>query len=445
MTYAPFNPITKEAGAPAWPGGVGLPPQIADLQRENGALTQELLRCQEQLRLVFDITEKIEALPDADTIQRALLRHVAKMLRAASIFVDQGCACSAAGDFETPGPRLTIDAGRLRRELAHEINLVRQTQRTRAAAGEGPSRLGVPATHVLLGVLRQVEAEAAVIIAVRSPAEPGFDAGDVLATESVLAYGGHVLANTVMVRHLQQTAVETVRALANAIDAKDEYTCGHSERVGWLARLTGAALGLPTGQLQVLEWAGILHDVGKIGVSDHILHKPGKLTELERVEMRRHARMSYEVLKPVARLGPVLEATLYHHENWDGTGYPAGLRERRIPLFARIIRVVDMFDALTSTRAYRRGFEIPQALQVLRSQAGRGTDPHLTDVFIEAFARYVRERPGDFHERFAHIAVQAEAPQFPILARLPTGGDERPAPPGVWMRQPFLSSEVTVQ
>ncbi|MBK8915620.1 MAG: HD-GYP domain-containing protein [Phycisphaerales bacterium] len=224
----------------------------------------------------------------------------------------------------------------------------------------------------------------------------------------MLGYGGHILSNVLMVRHLQQTALETVRALANAIDAKDNYTHGHSERVGWLARMVGQALGMPNRQLQILEWAGLLHDVGKIGIPERILNKPGRLTTEEFDEMKRHPRLSYEVLRPVASLAPVLEGVLYHHENHDGSGYPTGLAGDAIPLIARIIHVVDIFDALTSSRSYRKGFTIARAFEILRTDSGRVTDPLVTERFLTAFERYRAERPADFLERFAHIAAEAD-------------------------------------
>lgn len=395
-------------------------------RRENEALGLELLRCYEQLNLVFDITENIATLHDPATIERALLRRFGEMLGAGAMFVDQGECCQPIEALEGVGQPVVVDAADLRTCLAHDIDLVRRTHRARVARAVDFPRQGGRCPHMLLAPLRQLDAETAVVIVLRQAGEPCFDSGDVLAAESVLGYGGHILANVVMVRHLQQTAVETVRALANAIDAKDNYTCGHSERVGWLARLTGTALGLPDPQMQVLEWAGILHDVGKIGISDRILKKPGRLSPREYEEMKRHPRCGYEVLKPVARLGPALDAVLCHHENWDGTGYPQGRRGEEIPLFARIIRVVDMFDALTSTRSYRQGYSMPQAIEMLEREAGRGTDPRVTTVFLDAFRQYVKMDRRDFERRFAHAeGVQELIRHLGVPARV--GVEEEPA------------------
>ncbi|MBI3758752.1 MAG: HD domain-containing protein, partial [Deltaproteobacteria bacterium] len=119
-------------------------------------------------------------------------------------------------------------------------------------------------------------------------------------------------------------ALETVCLLANVMEARDPYVAGHSRRVAYLARLVGEALQWPREQVDMLEWAGLLHDVGKIGTPERILQKPERLDEAELREVRRHPRLSFDLLKPVTGLGPVLKSVLHHHENHDGSGYPDG-------------------------------------------------------------------------------------------------------------------------
>ena len=372
------------------------------------------MRCYEQLNLVFEITEHIATLQDPEAIQRRLLQRFGTAIGAGAVYLDQDGRCVPIALPDGPTCGVHLAAEQIQACLAKEIELVRQTQRAQVPTCDESVRQALDGAHVLVLPLRQQNAETGVIVVLRDRAKPVFDSGDMLASESVLGYGGQVVSNLLMVRDLERMAFETVRALANAIDAKDNYTCGHSERVGWLARQTGAALGLPDAKLDLLEWAGILHDVGKIGISEEILNKPGKLTAAEYEEMKRHPHMSYEVLKPVARLGPVLDGVLFHHENWDGSGYPNGLRGEQIPLSARIIRIVDVFDALTSTRSYRQGFSIERAFAILREEIGRGTDPHVTGVFIELFQRYVAEEPAEFQQRFSHIAMEpSEQPTAP--------------------------------
>jgi HD-GYP domain-containing protein (c-di-GMP phosphodiesterase class II) len=377
--------------------------RLDQLHEENDALGRELLRCYEQLNLVFEITENIAKLQDPEHIQHSLLQRFGSVIGAGALFVDLGGECMVIEPRAGSEWLEHLRPEEIHTLLAKEIALVRTSQRAMVPNCDEAQRQALGGAHVLVVPLRQQDADPAVVIVLRPAGEPDFDSSDMLASESVLGYGGQVLSNVMMVRNLEQTAFETVLALANAIDAKDNYTCGHSERVGWLARQTGAALGLPEPDLKLLEWAGILHDVGKIGVAEEILNKPGKLTSEEFEEMKRHPHMSYEVLKPVARLGPVLSGVLHHHENWDGSGYPHGLSGEQIPLSARIIRIVDTFDALTSTRSYRRGFPVDCAVKILREEAGHGTDPTVTEVFIKLFERYAREQQDDFRQRFPHI------------------------------------------
>lgn len=380
--------------------------EVSRLMEENESLGRELLRCYEQMSLLFEMTESIAHIGDAATIQAVLIRRYASMLNVGALLFDDGHRCEVIDDYESLGRPLPALAAELRRLLSQEIARVRETRRACICRIDSPSApIELRGAHAMLTALHQFQSQPGVLIALRHNADPPFDTGERLAAESILGYGGHILTNVRMLRQVQQMAMETVRALANAIDAKDNYTRGHSERVGWLAKFLGRALGLPQPDLQVLEWAGLLHDVGKIGVSEQILNKPGVLSPEEMAEMQRHPRLSYEVLKPIASLEAVLPGVLYHHENYDGTGYPERIRGEEIPLMARILHVVDIFDALTSTRSYRTQYGVDHALEILAEGAGTVTDPHITDVFIRAFRQYMRDSQADYHQRFAHVAL----------------------------------------
>ncbi|HEV7301224.1 MAG TPA: HD-GYP domain-containing protein [Tepidisphaeraceae bacterium] len=174
----------------------------------------------------------------------------------------------------------------------------------------------------------------------------------------------------------------TVRALSASIDAKDPYTCGHSERVGLLAGMVGTALGLPPNEVEDLRVAGLLHDVGKIGVPEAVLTKPGKLTDEEFAQIKRHPVVSHAILKGIPGVEALLPAVLHHHESWSGTGYPHKLAGEQIPLAARVLAVCDTFDAMSSTRSYRRRLERAQVLDELRNQAGRQFWPDAVHAFL---------------------------------------------------------------
>jgi putative nucleotidyltransferase with HDIG domain len=181
---------------------------------------------------------------------------------------------------------------------------------------------------------------------------------------------------------LELTYDRTLAALTTALDARDRETEGHSVRVSQLAVELGKALGLTPQQLKALERGSLLHDIGKIGISDTILHKPGPLTPEEWASMRQHPDIGARIVEDIPFLQETLHVIRYHQERWDGSGYPVGLSGKDIPLLARIFAVVDAFDALTSNRPYRQKITPEEALAYLRAQAGILFDPEIVAVFV---------------------------------------------------------------
>lgn len=181
---------------------------------------------------------------------------------------------------------------------------------------------------------------------------------------------------------LQSLFLSTVSALANSIDARDPYTKGHSERVTAYAVMIAEGLDLGADELERLRYAGLLHDIGKIRIRDHILHKPGRLTDLEFTEMKKHPEYGVEIMQPVNAFKHILPAMLHHHERYDGRGYPHGLAGEDIPLTARILCVADCFDAMTSDRPYRKGMPVAEAVSELYNNKTTQFDPQLVDIFL---------------------------------------------------------------
>jgi len=184
-------------------------------------------------------------------------------------------------------------------------------------------------------------------------------------------------------RELELTYDRTLIALTTALDARDRETEGHSVRVSQLAVELGKTLGLSPQQLKALERGSLLHDIGKIGISDTILHKPGPLTPEEWASMRQHPDIGARIVEDIPFLQETLHVIRYHQERWDGSGYPVGLSGKDIPLLARIFAVVDAFDALTSNRPYRQKITPEEALAYLRAQAGILFDPEIVNVFAQ--------------------------------------------------------------
>ena len=198
----------------------------------------------------------------------------------------------------------------------------------------------------------------------------------------------------------------TLKALTAALETRDSETHGHSERVVSYSLRLGREYGLNSEQMKALEFGSLLHDIGKIGVPDSILRKPAKLTEEEWVRMREHPLHGQQILRGIEFLQGAARVVAQHHEKWDGTGYPLGLRSEEIDINARIFAVADAFDAITSDRVYRRGKSYEAAAQELDDWAGRQFDPKV----VEAFHRVPKEDWEELHR----ISLLPKEDQFDV-------------------------------
>ncbi|MEE9295297.1 MAG: HD-GYP domain-containing protein [Phycisphaerae bacterium] len=232
-----------------------------------------------------------------------------------------------------------------------------------------------------------------------------FHSGDMMLLDSLSCFCGDVVRNLRLLQELQQTSMDLVRTLVNAVDQKDPYTSGHSNRVGYYATLLGREVELEEKELRALEWSALLHDVGKIGIRDEVLKKAGKLTEEEFQHIKEHPVRGYEVVRENPNMRDSLDGVLYHHEHFDGKGYPEGLKGTDIPLQARIIQIADIFDALTTTRSYRAAFGWRKALVILGEEAGTVVDPDLSAAFARLVNSLYERNPGAF-DAIGNIGVR---------------------------------------
>jgi HD-GYP domain-containing protein (c-di-GMP phosphodiesterase class II) len=182
---------------------------------------------------------------------------------------------------------------------------------------------------------------------------------------------------------LREASIEFIQSLASALDARDAYTAGHSRRVSQYACAIARSMKLPPKELEEVRVGALLHDIGKIGITDSILQKPGRLSEEENRLIQEHPLIGRRILDGVQGLQPYLGVVELHHENWDGSGYPHGLRREETPLAARIVKIADAYDAMTSDRPYRRGMPHEEALAVIAKFAGTQMDPNVVEVFLQ--------------------------------------------------------------
>lgn len=264
-------------------------------------------------------------------------------------------------------------------------------KRLAAARASGPHQarvvgnLETPHGHAqyTLSPVRTHDELSGFVAILRGESDPPFETGELRLLECL----AEELSSATTARHLYQELQDmlfnTVKSLVAAVDAKDEYTRGHSERVYQLSILLGQQLRLKADDQRSLSWAALLHDVGKIAISRAILNKPGRLTDEEFAVIKTHPERGVRVLEPIPQLQEILPVIMHHHERYDGHGYPAGLEAEDIPLASRIIAVADTFDAMASSRAYRPAQDLQVVLDEIKRCTGTQFDPRVARAFLE--------------------------------------------------------------
>ena len=259
-------------------------------------------------------------------------------------------------------------------------------------AGRGsaidPDEQGDFASYMAVPMLAKGQLQGVIELYTRSPLEPNDEWSEFL--ETYADQGAIAIENSQLLRSLERSNVElqraydrTIEGWANALDLKDEETAGHSKRVTEMTVRLARHLGVPPDEVVHIQRGALLHDIGKMGIPDHILLKKGPLTPEEFEVMRQHPVYAYELLSPIEFLRPALHIPHAHHERWDGTGYPRGLKGEQIPLAARIFAVVDVYDALTSERPYREAWTPERAKEYIREASGSHFDPEVVAAFFE--------------------------------------------------------------
>jgi len=346
---------------------------------EHAGMAEELLCAYEQLGAVYDVTRRLPLVRTESEVVDLFVDGLRRTYEGRDVFA------IAADSVDRPSFSQTEDRGES--WLVSLVRRARDQRRVlveRAPEGELPDGMA----DVMVGPVFAGKVFACAIVALRPDHVELFRSNDMVLLESLTIFCGDLIGNHRLVHELQDMSLGVVRSLVNAVDHKDRYTSGHSIRVGFFATLLGETIGLDSRDLQMLQWGALLHDVGKIGIRDDVLNKAGKLTESEFRHIKEHPVSSHKIVQEVTQLAQAFDSILHHHEHYDGSGYPDGLVGEEIPLSARVIQIADVFDALTSDRAYRKAFGWEEALEIMEKEAGRTVDPELQT----AFDRVVREQ-----------------------------------------------------
>lgn len=339
------------------------------------------------LLAVYGLAEALQGPRNFDSLLREFLRRVLDAFAPEGLVffphqADESSAVSVNGSGlpATLGRWCSAVAERVARGGAPRLLDSAGLSAARAAGRPVPRELDD--ASLLFAPLRNGAHCLGTVVLLRRGTHAGYTVNDLRLLSFLAAHAAAVLDSSAKHRQIEDINMGVITSFVRAVEAKDPYTCGHSERVSEYAVRLGRTLGLGESALQQLRIAGLLHDIGKIGVPDSILNKPGALSDEERAVMRRHPTVGREILGRVASLQDILPIVYHHHERMDGEGYPDGLSGAHIPLLSRIVSVVDGFEAMVSDRAYREGMDMTRALDTLRSGAGSQWDERLVEAWI---------------------------------------------------------------
>jgi putative nucleotidyltransferase with HDIG domain len=346
----------------------------------------ELMEKYEELTLLYDISERLECLPGFDEVANEMLKEAIARVK-----------CKAS--------RLVLveeDGSYQERNFTNQSLIIPQSSLAyRPEVDTAALCLKKPSTQIVNdpvnsdgnGGLTQLhvpiclkESPIGVLSLYRMLNSP-FKSSDKKIAEMLARQAAGKLESSRLYARLEMLFMDSIKMLVECIDARDSYTCGHSARVSIYSVFLAREIGLPEDQVKAIEVGALLHDVGKIRIRDNVLNKPGRLDDEERDIVKKHPEFGMRVVEHVKQLQSTVPCIYCHHEFYDGNGYPRGLRAEEIPLMGRIVTIADTFDAMTSTRPYRRALSQRQAYDELIRFRGIQFDPELAVVFADAILR----------------------------------------------------------
>ena len=375
--------------------------RLAGMEQELDSLSGQLANTYEELSLIYQLSSGMKINRRAgdffkqaclDVMEVMSMRGMGVALRADSFHKQEPVLYGA----------LSLPPGKVHR-LAEELMIILAKRKSpllvnHLAKDKTLGWLAEHATQLLAVPLMRQEQVLGCLFGIDKQ-NGEFDTVDSKLLNSIANESAIYLENAMLFEDVRGLMMGLLHSLTSAVDAKDAYTCGHSERVALLSRSLALEAGLTEQQVERIYMAGLLHDVGKIGVPEAVLQKTGKLTDEEFAQIKKHPEIGARILRDIKQVEDIIPGVMHHHERYDGKGYPAGLSGENIPLMGRIICLADCFDAMTSSRTYRKALPLEVALTEIRRCSGTQFDPVLSDAFLRLSIDQLRELIRDHQEQ----------------------------------------------
>lgn len=395
-----FSPALLQRQAPLVGSCLRDQLRLRELEQDLNNSSEQLAASYEELSLIYQVSSGMKVNRSAADFFKQTCTDVLRVMGLSGA----GVALQADADSAKPAffGTLALPEQAIAR-LAQELMALLPRRKVpvlinNVAADANFRWLGAHARRLLAVPLQRYEKTLGCFFALDKEAAD-FDSADAKLLSSIANESAIYLENARLFEDAHGLMMGLLHSLTSAVDAKDTYTCGHSERVALLSRHLSQEFRLADFDIEHVYMAGLLHDVGKIGVPEAVLQKTGKLTAEEFELMKKHPRIGARILQDVPQVKHLIPGVLHHHERFDGKGYPGGLAGKDIPLMGRIICLADSFDAMTSNRTYRKGLPPEVALAEIRRCSGTHFDPELAEAFLATSADRYRDLLRDHQEK----------------------------------------------
>ncbi len=354
---------------------------------EIEALSNSLAQSYEEITLLHRISDGMRVTQEPDLFFSHLCKDLKEFIDAEELLVlwsdcgspgKENKMMASSGKTQLNQADLDLLWYRTQYESEQSLGILIDSNVDRPYTHQWPQRI----RNLVSVPIRRNRKNMGALVALNKMNRPDFDSIDTKLLISVANEIAVYLDNFRLYKDLEDLLIGSLRALTSSIDAKDPYTCGHSERVGIIARWMCEQMEVSAEEINTIYLTGLLHDIGKIGVSESILCKPGRLVRDEMEQIWKHPLIGANILRGIRQMETVAKGVLTHHERFDGTGYPQGLKGKAIPFGGRVVMLADSFDAMISDRTYRKALPLLSALTEIRRFSGTQYDPDLAEIFL---------------------------------------------------------------